>query len=249
MVRVQVQGQRECLEHLTVTGKLSYILTQIKLRKNSGGEVARFCREHFIDVLTNHVEWAAGDVGKALTETYLQLDTMIDDPSYHDHLSLLKNQPQHQPSEDNKMDVILEKLVSKPDNLVANPNSSMTFTNSPTRMVNGRQVCNLPDHPIHAGCTAIVCVIRTNTLTIANAGDSRAVLCRNDQAMPLSTDHKPLNDQEMLRIQQAGGFVNHFGRVNGNLNVSRSIGDLKYKQAAGITPSKQMITALPDIMQ
>ena len=80
---------------------------------------------------------------------------------------------------------------------------------------------------IHAGCTAIVCVIHTNTLTIANAGDSRAVLCRNDQAMPL----------------------NHFGRVNGNLNVSRSIGDLKYKQAAGIPPSKQMITALPDIMQ
>ena len=67
--------------------------------------------------------------------------------------------------------------------------------------------------------------------------------------MPLSTDHKPLSDGEMLRIQQSGGFVNHFGRINGNLNVSRSIGDLKYKQAANILPSKQMITADPDILQ
>jgi len=133
----------------------------------------------------------------------------------------------------------------------SNPDSSMTLTKSPTRIVNGRQVCNLPDHPIHAGCTSIVCVISGNdTLTVANAGDSRAVLCRGkSQVMALSTDHKPFSDGERLRIQQAGGFVNHFGRVNGNLNVSRSIGDLKYKQAANILPSKQMITADPDILQ
>jgi len=38
-----------------------------------------------------------------------------------------------------------------------------------------------------------------------------------------------LGPQEILRIQQASGFANYFGRVNGNLNVSQSIGDLKYK--------------------
>jgi hypothetical protein len=53
----------------------------------------------------------------------------------------------------------------------------------------------------------------------------------------------------MNRINNAGGFVNQFGRVNGNLNLSRSIGDLKYKQVPGITPPEQMITAEPDIMQ
>lgn len=53
----------------------------------------------------------------------------------------------------------------------------------------------------------------------------------------------------MTRITRAGGFVNHFGRINGNLNLSRSIGDLKYKQVPGIPPSDQMITAEPDIMQ
>lgn len=63
----------------------------------------------------------------------------------------------------------------------------------------------------------------------------------------MSFDHKPLSDIEMKRITEAGGFVNQFGRVNGNLNLSRSIGDLKYKQVPDIVPAKQMITAEPDI--
>ncbi len=53
----------------------------------------------------------------------------------------------------------------------------------------------------------------------------------------------------MNRITNSGGFVNQFGRVNGNLNLSRSIGDLKYKQVPGIPPSEQMITAEPDIIR
>ena len=118
----------------------------------------------------------------------------------------------------------------------------------PTRIQNGRQVCNLPDHPIHAGCTSVVAVRVGMELTVANAGDSRAVLCREGGITEaLSEDHKPLQEREASRIQAAGGFVNQFGRVNGNLNLSRSIGDLKYKQVPGIPPAQQMITAEPDI--
>ena len=87
-------------------------------------------------------------------------------------------------------------------------------------------------------------------LTVANAGDSRAVMCRaGGETFPLSFDHKPSQEREMTRIKHAGGFVNHFGRINGNLNLSRSIGDLKYKQVPGIPPADQMITAEPDIKQ
>jgi serine/threonine protein phosphatase PrpC len=112
------------------------------------------------------------------------------------------------------------------------------------------KTCNLPEHPIHAGCTAICAVIVGKILTVANAGDSRAVLCRGGGIVePLSFDHKPTQDREMNRILAAGGFVNQFGRVNGNLNLSRSIGDLKYKQVPGIPPWGQMITAEPDITQ
>lgn len=119
-----------------------------------------------------------------------------------------------------------------------------------TKILNGRQVCNLPDHPIHAGCTAVCAVITDGLLTVANAGDSRVVLCRGDGVTEaMSFDHKPIHDIEMNRITEAGGFVNAFGRVNGNLNLSRSIGDLKYKQVPMISPSAQMITAEPDIKQ
>lgn len=111
-------------------------------------------------------------------------------------------------------------------------------------------MCNLPDHAIHAGATAIVAVLTGRVLTVANAGDSRAVLCRAGGAtLPLSFDHKPQQEVEMTRITKAGGFVNHFGRVNGNLNLSRSLGDLKYKQVPGISPPEQIITAEPDIVQ
>lgn len=130
------------------------------------------------------------------------------------------------------------------ENIVAGEETVIT----PTRIINGRQICNLPDHPIHAGCTAVCAVIVGTTLTVANAGDSRVVLCRNDQSTEaMSFDHKPSHQIERNRITEAGGFVNQFGRVNGNLNLSRSIGDLKYKQVPNIAPPDQMITAEPDI--
>lgn len=136
------------------------------------------------------------------------------------------------------------EVTSKSDADTGNDDNVIT----PTRILNGRQVCNLPDHPIHAGCTAVCAVIVGTTLTVANAGDSRVVLCRKQgYTEAMSFDHKPMSDIESKRISEAGGFVNQFGRVNGNLNLSRSIGDLKYKQVPNITPAKQMITAEPDI--
>lgn len=38
----------------------------------------------------------------------------------------------------------------------------------------------------------------------ANSGDSRAVLCRDGVAIPLSFDHKPEDEKELSRITKAG---------------------------------------------
>lgn len=65
-------------------------------------------------------------------------------------------------------------------------------------------------------------------LYIANAGDSRSILCNNGKAEELSHDHKPDNPEEKERIEYAGGQIIN-GRINGNLNLSRAIGDLEYK--------------------
>ena len=47
-------------------------------------------------------------------------------------------------------------------------------------------------------------------------------------ARPLSTDHKPMDTLERERIEAAGGFV-EFNRVNGNLALSRALGDFVFK--------------------
>eukprot|EP00887_Chlorella_sp_A99_P005127 scaffold25.g5127.t1 len=106
-----------------------------------------------------------------------------------------------------------------------------------------------------AGCTAVCAVVRGNELYVANAGDSRCVLCRNGTALAMSTDHKPTDAEEYDRIIKAGGFVAD-GRVNGSLNLSRAIGDLEYKQTKAshacvlgseVGPGEQMVTAMPEV--
>ena len=99
---------------------------------------------------------------------------------------------------------------------------------------------------MNAGCTSVVSLVHRNTLYVANAGDSRCVLCRDGRAIELSLDHKPDLPQERERITKAGGYVDD-GRVMGNLNLSRSIGDLEYKKNNSIPAKDQMISAYPDV--
>ncbi|KAM7199523.1 Protein phosphatase 2C domain containing protein [Naviculisporaceae sp. PSN 640] len=98
-----------------------------------------------------------------------------------------------------------------------------------------------------SGCTACVGLITEDKIYIANAGDSRSVLGVKGRAKPLSFDHKPSNEGEKARITAAGGFVD-FGRVNGNLALSRAIGDFEFKKSAELAPEQQIVTAYPDVV-
>jgi protein phosphatase 1G len=84
-------------------------------------------------------------------------------------------------------------------------------------------------------------------LYVANAGDSRCVVCRDGKAIDMSEDHKPEDDLERQRIEKAGGQVTKDGRVNNGLNLSRAIGDHSYKTNKGLSLEEQMITSLPDV--
>lgn len=78
------------------------------------------------------------------------------------------------------------------------------------------------------GTTALCAVVSESTITVANTGDSRALLVkRNWSSEPLSIDHKPNRVEERERITKLGGSVVHWGvwRVEGMLAVSRAIGD------------------------
>ncbi|KAL1956969.1 hypothetical protein VTO42DRAFT_6458 [Malbranchea cinnamomea] len=97
-----------------------------------------------------------------------------------------------------------------------------------------------------SGCTASVAIISRDKIRVANAGDSRSVLGVKGRAKPLSFDHKPQNEGEKARISAAGGFVD-FGRVNGNLALSRALGDFEFKKSANLAPEQQIVTAYPDV--
>ncbi|KAF2480059.1 protein phosphatase 2C protein 1, partial [Neohortaea acidophila] len=98
-----------------------------------------------------------------------------------------------------------------------------------------------------SGCTASVGIVTHEKIYVGNAGDSRSVLGIKGRAKPLSYDHKPTNEGEKARICAAGGFVD-FGRVNGNLALSRAIGDFEFKKSADLPPEQQIVTAFPDVM-
>ena len=97
------------------------------------------------------------------------------------------------------------------------------------------------------GCTSNVIYINTTDrkIYVANAGDSRCTMCRGGKAVEMSLDHKPESQIEIDRITKAGSVITE-GRVDGNLNLTRSLGDLKYKNRENLTPEEQAITANPD---
>ncbi|WEW55687.1 Protein phosphatase 2C 2 [Emydomyces testavorans] len=97
-----------------------------------------------------------------------------------------------------------------------------------------------------SGCTAAVAIVSKDKIRVANAGDSRTVLGVKGRAKPLSFDHKPQNEGEKARISAAGGFVD-FGRVNGNLALSRALGDFEFKKKPELSPEQQIVTASPDV--
>lgn len=97
------------------------------------------------------------------------------------------------------------------------------------------------------GCTSnVVYLDKTKKkIYVANAGDSRCVMGKNNKSVEMSIDHKPDGQIEIDRIEKSGSTITE-GRVDGNLNLTRSLGDLKYKGRTHLKAEEQAITANPD---
>ncbi|KAJ9551156.1 hypothetical protein OSB04_015201 [Centaurea solstitialis] len=78
----------------------------------------------------------------------------------------------------------------------------------------------------NVGSTAVVVLVTHTHLITANCGDSRAVLSRGGEAIPLSVDHKPDVSEERSRIESLGGLVLDYPCpwVYGILAMSPAIG-------------------------
>ena len=102
------------------------------------------------------------------------------------------------------------------------------------------EACLLLEGDAHSktypGSTAVLVLVTPTHIVCSNLGDSRCVLARSSTsapssvtAHPLSRDHKPDLPDEERRILAAGGTV-EMGRVDGELAVSRALGDFEHKE-------------------
>ena len=108
-----------------------------------------------------------------------------------------------------------------------------------------REICaELERDEDPCGSTALVAVFdgKRRALTVANVGDSRCVLSRGGSALELTRDHRLTRKDERERIEAAGGVIVHH-RVNGQLAVSRSFGDVEHKGSDGPTT----VVATPEV--
>ncbi|MBA0794710.1 hypothetical protein Gohar_019015 [Gossypium harknessii] len=124
----------------------------------------------------------------------------------------------------------MERSFKRMDNEVIKWNESVVGANCR---------CELQSPECDAvGSTAVVSIVTSDKIVVANCGDSRAVLCRKGKPVPLSSDHKPDRPDELDRIQEAGGRVFYWDgpRVLGVLAMSRSIGDTHLKPYVSCEP-------------
>ncbi|KAG9129314.1 hypothetical protein Leryth_015688 [Lithospermum erythrorhizon] len=96
------------------------------------------------------------------------------------------------------------------------------------------------------GTTALTAMFLGKRLMIANAGDSRAILCRGGVFTQLTEDHRPDSNKEKKRVEESGGFIED-GYLNGELGVTRALGDwfLKYPNGEKSSP----LISEPDVFE
>jgi len=95
-------------------------------------------------------------------------------------------------------------------------------------------------NPVTPGSTVCVCLIDREHIYSSWVGDSEAVLYKEGGVTcSLTNPHSPLRDDEWERIRKLGGVVvkqsvpglkKQIGRVQGQLSVSRAIGDAHLKR-------------------
>lgn len=97
-----------------------------------------------------------------------------------------------------------------------------------------------------SGSTATGVIVTPEHFFFFNAGDSRTILIRNNEIAFHSLDHKPFNEEEKKRIEDAGGRV-MIQRINGSLAVSRALGDFEYKNREDLADIQQLVSPMPDV--
>jgi serine/threonine protein phosphatase PrpC len=98
-----------------------------------------------------------------------------------------------------------------------------------------------------SGTTITIIYILHNYIFSVNLGDSKSILInKNFEYNELTNDHKPYISIEKNRIYNAhGNIVNNC--INNDMNISRTLGDFRYKNQNLLKPCEQLISNIPHI--
>lgn len=196
---------------------------------HGGKEVAQYVSKHFAEEFIKSDAYKNKDIKGALKATFIKMDEIMETPEGKEEIKVYARKSKEEDEQNDK---------KQPQN----PQAQMLS------MLMGSKNPESDEISMRTGCTACVCVIdeENNKIYFGNAGDSRVVMCSKGTAIPKSTDHKPELEKEKQRIYKADGWIVE-GRVKGNLNLTRGLGDLEFKQNKKLTPEEQIITADPDV--
>jgi len=194
---------------------------------HGGREVARYSEKYYPGLLVKEEGFAKGDYKDALRRSFLKVDESLKDGGLTEVAEMKKANP---PAKSPIMKILSESIQNK-DNSEENKGDDDLQLDS-------------------IGCTANVVMMdyAQKKIFVANAGDSRCVMGAGGRCTALSFDHKPEGEVEIARITKCGSQIID-GRVDGNLNLTRALGDLKHKQKLNFTPEEQPITANPDCFE
>lgn len=255
----EMQGWRSHMEDKhALNPKLSTSHAQAQILKDHhlfavfdghGGDFAsHYCGEHFVSTLIGQKDWTSylklpsdkqrgSAIGlsflkSALTSAFHELDT-----------KLMVAQRSRRLTQLTQLENFVLQMGGESDHDVFQKgsedyNSVLNFD----RKIIQSMPANIPLE--RSGSTGVVVLVTPSHILCANAGDSRAILSKRVgdrtsssssigkvDVLPLSFDHKPINDVEVCRVERDGGFVRN-GRVDGDLAVSRSFGDFGYKNCS-----------------
>ena len=109
---------------------------------------------------------------------------------------------------------------------------------------------------VFSGTTATMAVVLQKAIVVANAGDSRTLLCRSGSLQFATTDHNPGSRVEDDRIEAAGGTIHTTPSKHKvildteaytNLAVSRTLGDFGFKNTPKLPAESQIVSPVPDV--
>ena len=96
------------------------------------------------------------------------------------------------------------------------------------------------------GTTANILLIKNGVIYLANVGDSLSVMYKHKIAYNLNREHQTIIEEEKNRVLKSGANIIGY-RINGMLNLTRAIGDLRFKSNNNLKRHEQSVISLPEI--